>query len=463
MSLRARLVFGSLAVLVVAVGIADLSAWLALDRHLSARTDDALRTAERRIEATPVDREVRLGPNALSSLVPTGLAAVLLDDEGRVLLATAPAGGAFPGSDPARQIDPSTIPPGRIVDAPGGAHGDQRCLRVPVPVTATVAAGGENTDETRAVSSVLLIADTSANAEATAALLRTELVVSALIVAVWAVAAWTAVGIGLRPLRSMAAAARRMANGSSDTLPYADSGNETGALAAALNEAFAVRAEAVEATRSFLADASHELKTPIAAIAAWAELYRVGGLLGDDAVAESMNAIEADAARMHVLVEQMLELARLEGSGLASTEPVDVAAVVASVVAAVGSSDRVEVDAASDAAIQGDPVQLRSIAQNLVENAVVHAGPMARILVTVTADVREVHVEVRDDGPGLSPEELARAFDRFWRADRSRSVRGGTGLGLPIVAEAVRRHGGTITLETLTPHGFRAHVALPRA
>lgn len=471
LSLRARLVAGSTAVLVVAVGTADLTAYLALRDHLSERTTESLHTAARRIELAPTERPISLGPNLIQSLVPAGLFVALLDEGGDVLLASAPAGS---GSAPDELADSplDRYPAGDLVRQ-DTSDGSFLLLRVEVPAGATVTAGP---DETTPVEHVLLGADLGPTQEATAALVRTELLVGLVILVVWAATAWAVVGLGLRPLHAMARAAHRIAVRGDGRLPDAPPGSETGTLAAALNEAFAVRSRAEARARGFLADASHELRTPLAAIRAWTELYRVGGLASAEAVADAMSSMEADAQRMSGVVEQMLELARLEAAGGPGWAPVELVGLTRGVVEGLRplSGDRVGFQADPEQTwVRGDADQLRSLVLNLVGNALTHAGETARIEVGVgrsgdgrSGDGRSGEravVTVTDDGPGLSPAEIERAFDRFWRADRSHSRPGGSGLGLAIVQETARQHGGSVALGAVRPTGLVATVELPLA
>jgi signal transduction histidine kinase len=166
---------------------------------------------------------------------------------------------------------------------------------------------------------------------------------------------------------------------------------------------------------------------------------------------------------MSDVVEQMLELARLESAGPGEPEPVDLAALARSVCASMRplAGDRVSVDAPDRAWVDGDAGQLSSLVSNLVANAVVHAGGEARIRVRVTRTGPSVLLEVADDGIGMTPEEMRRACDRFWRADRSRSRPSGSGLGLAIAAEAARRHGGRLDLSAGEPSGLVVRVTLP--
>lgn len=458
-SLRARLVTGSTVVLVAAVLTADVTAYLALRGHLRGRATDALETAAGRIEAAPAGRRVSLGPNMIQSLVPTGLFIVLLDEDGEALLTSADAGAdGAPADDATAHLD--SYPLGKIVedDVAGGAH---LLLRVDVPAGSVVTAGD---DPSARVTQVLLGADLGPAAETTAALVRTELVVGLLILAAWGAAAWTVIGLGLRPLKTMAVAAQRVAAHRSGRLPAGDPKSETGALAAALNQAFDVRARAEEQARGFLADASHELRTPLASIRAWTELYRVGGIADEHGVREAMASMESDARRMSGVVEQMLELARLESVAPSVGRTVDLAALVRTVADDLRpwAADRLHLDLPPTAVeIAGDRDELRALVENLVRNALLHAGETAQVRVEVGRDAGHAVVVVSDDGPGLTAEEMEHAFDRFWRADSARARPGGSGLGLPIALEVARRHGGRVTLSPRSPTGLVATAAFP--
>ncbi|WP_088283450.1 ATP-binding protein [Kineosporia sp. A_224] len=303
--------------------------------------------------------------------------------------------------------------------------------------------------------------------------------VSALVLAMLVGAGAVVVRLGLRPLSDVEEAAGRIAAGDLTVrAPHAADRTEVGSLARTFNtmvarieEAFAARGASEQRLRQFLADASHELRTPLTSIRAYSELFRSGVLTADEPSSAALARIEAEAARMGGLVEDLLLLARLDQQPALRAEDVDLAEVaddVGAAVAATAPGHRVSVGASAQAWVRGDPEALRRALVNLVRNAVVHtpAGTAVRVEVTAarpgTAD--DVLVVVEDDGPGMPADVAAHAFDRFYRPDAGRSrATAGTGLGLAIVESIVTTHGGRVGLDTAPGRGARFTVRLPAA
>jgi two-component system OmpR family sensor kinase len=291
------------------------------------------------------------------------------------------------------------------------------------------------------------------------------------------------VGLGLRPLARMEETADAIVGGDAldRRIPGETERTEVGRLARSLNTmlgrlqvAFGER-DATEAElrrseqrlRQFVADASHELRTPLAAISAYAELYDRAGPEHEADRPRMLAGIRNETARMGRLVEDLLLLARLDEGQPLERRPVDLLEVAAEAVAAaaaVGPQWPVRLDARGSVEVLGDPVRLRQVLDNLLGNVRAHTPVLTTVTVRVAeADGRGV-LEVADDGPGLAPEDAARVFERFYRADESRSRRsGGTGLGLAIVAAIVDAHGGDVALRTTPGHGARFTIELPLA
>lgn len=292
------------------------------------------------------------------------------------------------------------------------------------------------------------------------------------ILAVLGLVTWWVIGLGVRPIRQMTQAASTIAAGDlSGRVPEATSGTEAGALSAALNGmlgqievAFDERVASEARLRQFVADASHELRTPVTTIRGYAELYRTGALGDEDELSEAMRRTEQEAVRMGSLVDDLLHLARLDQGRPLAAEPVDLAALAADAARdalAVAPDRSITVDAPRAVIVSGDEPRLRQVIANLVGNALVHA-PGAPVRLRVTHDGGTGILEVRDEGPGMEPADAARAFERFYRADASRSRhRGGSGLGLAIVEATVRGHHGTAAIETEPGQGTTVRVTLP--
>jgi two-component system OmpR family sensor kinase len=233
--------------------------------------------------------------------------------------------------------------------------------------------------------------------------------------------------------------------------------------------AFAERTESENRLRRFVADAAHELRTPLTSIRGYSELFRRGAAERPDDLAKSMQRIEAEAARMGVLVDDLLLLARLDQGRPLETAVVDLGRLSGEVVAdaQVTHPDRTISFEAPDGrvSIVGDEGRLRQAVQNLVTNAATHTPPVTVVKVSVTRTATEAVVEVVDDGPGIPSEELPRLFERFYRIDhsRARSQGGGTGLGLSIVAAVAEAHGGSAEVESSFGSGACFRLRFPLA
>jgi len=286
------------------------------------------------------------------------------------------------------------------------------------------------------------------------------------------IGAWFVVGIGLRPLERMGRTAGAIAGGDmSHRVSPATEKTEIGRLGLSLNamlsrleEAFAERQASEDRLRRFLADASHELRTPLASIRGYAELLRIGAAGDLDDQHRAMARIEDEAARMGVLVEDLLTLARLDEIRAPLHEDVDMASLAGDAVddARVTAPDRtIDVHTDGPAPVVGDPLLLRQVLANLMRNALVHTPPGTAIEVSVKRDGEEQVLEVRDHGPGL-PTADGDPFERFWRAEGGRERgRGGAGLGLAIVAGIVDAHGGRVAAADAPGGGASLTVRLP--
>jgi two-component system OmpR family sensor kinase len=308
-------------------------------------------------------------------------------------------------------------------------------------------------------------------------LLVEGLVIGGVLLALAAAASLT-VRLGLRPLDRIAETAGAIAGGDlSHRVEIAEPRTEVGRLGLALNAmlgrleaAFAERHRSEERLRRFLADASHELRTPLASIRGYAELFRIGAARDAPDVEKAMRRIEDESARMGVLVEDLLALARLDEVREPVREPVDMAALARDAVAdacAVAPEREIEViheDGDGPIVVEGDPAQLRQVLANLMRNATVHTPLGTPIEVSLARDASTVRLAVRDHGPGLPGDDHAELFERFWRAEPGRGRgRSGAGLGLSIVAAIVGAHGGSVSAANAPGGGARFTVTLPLA
>lgn len=310
------------------------------------------------------------------------------------------------------------------------------------------------------------------------------LVVEGLVIAgvllLLAAVSWLLVGVGLRPLGRIGQTADAIAAGDlSRRVEVSAPKTEVGRLGLAFNamlerleEAFRQREASEGRLRRFLADVSHELRTPLASIRGYSELFRIGAAREPEDADRAMTRIEEEAARMGVLVEDLLTLARLDEVRDRPAEAVDVAQLAEDAAAdarAVDPARSISVSGGEEAIVLGDANQLRQVLANLLGNALVHTPSGTPIDIEVRPNGNVVELEVRDRGPGLPSDQPDELFERFWRVRNEREAapangsRGGAGLGLAIVAGIVRAHGGDVHARNADGGGASFVVSLPLA
>jgi two-component system OmpR family sensor kinase len=349
-------------------------------------------------------------------------------------------------------------------------------------------------------------------------LIKLDVLVSVVILLVLVVVGIAVVQANLRPLVDIELTAGQIARGHLDhRVPERDPRTEIGSLGKSLNTmlsqietAFNAQQESEQAAheseermRRFIADASHELRTPLTTIRGFAEYYRQrGGLrkeqhpssrtdggssltanghspkgLPPEDLDRIMSRLEAEASRMGLLVEDLLQLARLDQQRPLDLAPVDLLTLAADAVQdarLVAPGRPIDLIVAPGAAfiVDGDEPRLRQVIGNLVNNALTHTPPGTPVRVKIGSGtlgpvpgggaVPAAVLDVEDDGPGMSAEQARRVFERFYRADQARNrASGGTGLGLAIVAGLVAAHGGTVALRTAPGEGADFQVKLP--
>jgi two-component system OmpR family sensor kinase len=233
-----------------------------------------------------------------------------------------------------------------------------------------------------------------------------------------------------------------------------------------VQDAFAARDASDQRLRRFVADASHELRTPLTSIRGFAELHRQGAVTDPADVARLLRRIEDEATRMGLLVDDLLALARLDEQRPLQVEDVDLAVLAADAVhdaQAVQPTRPMALVVDGPLRVCGDEARLRQVFANLLTNALHHTPTEARVTVRLHAGSGTAVVEVADEGPGMAAVDAERVFERFYRVDASRTrARGGSGLGLSIVASLVEAHGGTVGLDTAPGRGATFRVVLPR-
>jgi signal transduction histidine kinase len=312
-------------------------------------------------------------------------------------------------------------------------------------------------------------------------LFLTEFSVTAAALVLALLGGWWLVRLGLRPLEDVERTAESIAAGNLDQrVPGADQQTEVGRLARALNVmleriqvAFSARLasearlkESQDHLRQFVADASHELRTPIAAVSAYAELFERGAAEKPEDLARVLSGIRTETARMDRLVNDLLTLARLDEGVPMEEAPVEVVALASEAVhtaTAVGPDWPVQFWAARPVEVMGDKDRLRQVVDNLLANVRAHTPPGTATTVRVDEVGDETEIVVHDNGPGMPVDEARRVFERFYRVDPARSrTAGGSGLGLSIVAAIVAAHGGTVFAASSPGQGMTVTVRLPK-
>jgi signal transduction histidine kinase len=266
------------------------------------------------------------------------------------------------------------------------------------------------------------------------------------------------------PLREMAAAAKAMARGEHGQTVRVRGNDEVARLAEAFNAMSTELAETDRMRRDLVANASHELRTPISALGASLENV-VDGV--EPADPRTLAAMRAQVDRLGSLVEQLLDLSRLEaeGAGLERTEFPAERMLARARNEALHSGNGVEIEletAPSDLRLIADEALLQRVINNLLDNAIRFSPPGGMVRAGATEVRGGVRLDIVDHGPGIPPAERTRVFERFYRVDDSRS-NGGAGLGLAIAQWVVVMHGGSIRAEDEPPTGCRMIVELPGA
>jgi signal transduction histidine kinase len=429
-SLRVRVTaVASLAVLVVltvaSVGLvtAQRAALVdALDETLDQRADEI--TARLRAGQAPAARD--LGAEDVVVQV--------VQDEGTVVAASPGLGGDLP-----RDTDSSPA----TVRLPGS---DQTARLV------TADAGG---------TTVLVAGSLEDVRESTTALAGSLLLAVPLSTAALAGIVWWAVGRALRPVEAIRARVEQITGAESDQrVPEPTAPDEIARLARTMNAMLGRLQRSAERQRRFVADASHELRSPLARIRAELEVDAAHPETADPVTTRA--SLLTETGRLQRLLDDLLLLARGDAGALdpSCAGPVDLDDVVTRLVTEHrGRQPRIDARGVRPVQVRGDGTQLGRAVANLLDNAVRHAR--SAITVTLTEDDGRAVLTVADDGPGIPAHERERAFERFTRLDDARSADGGAGLGLAIARDIAERHRGGLVLDTAAPDGARFVFTLP--
>ena len=472
-SLRNRLILATLALATIAITASDLAATNSLRSFLISQADNQLnevvQTSLLRLDRAGIEPEVEsedknsFRPLRPLSGVPTTTAVTLLDLSGNVV---GQVGGQFANSIDIKEFHKLT--PAEVLKNKGkpftipGVDGqpDIRAVARILPSgvgTVVISVALDSVDRTmRGLDGIFLL-------------------ISLIVIIAIGFVAGSLIKLSLKPLNRIEETAAAIADGDlSARLPEVNPNTEVGRLTGSLNtmlsrieESFAVRTESENKLRRFVADASHELRTPLTAIRGFAELHRQGAVTGEDKTKELISRIEKESIRMSSLVEDLLLLARLDQSRELTIDPVDINHLVNEAIAsakAAGPSHEITLKSSSDEVfVLGDSMRIHQAVSNLLANARTHTPAGTKIEVGILQSESEVQISVSDNGPGLSPEDQTRIFERFFRADPSRArVSGeGSGLGLAIVDAVMKAHGGSVEVLSELNQGAKFTLHFP--
>jgi len=518
-SLRTKLITALLVLVAAAVAAMSISSALVLRSYLTSQDDGQLQSVFDYFDNNPFtfvpgQANVVHGTNILVGVQQPGVP---------LSLAGTPSGLPYAGNGQPQSLPevPTNVlwtdtHSGKLVTvaAQSGSH-TWRVITGPITYQVTTSTGA-----TEQVTGTLIVGLDLGNINATIGrLAAADLVIGGIIVLVLALAIVAVVRANLRTLVEIEETAGEIADGHLDRrVPERDPRTEIGRLGRSLNvmlsqietafhaqeESEASARHAEERMRRFIADASHELRTPLTAIRGFAEYYRQrGGLvqrwdkheadgesgtrdalvttatgLTPDDVDRLMGRVEKEAARMGLLVEDLLLLARLDHRRPLARQPVDLLSLAGDAVhdaRVLAPSRTIELSVAPGAAflVIGDEQRLRQVIGNLMSNALTHTPDGTPIEVSISSGVLDpragdptpaVVLDVTDHGPGMSPDQAQRVFERFYRTDRARTrATGGSGLGLAIVNALVVAQGGVASVRTSEGKGATFRITLPLA
>jgi len=469
LSLRVRLVLGVFVLAAIGLVTADVTTYGSLRSFLVHRVDSTLEAGHPQVEQNAFPRPGgQFGPSGRQGPPAQGIDWYQVRTTGgRVLQGGFLVGGGSPPKLPAKLSLPAaaTEPNGEratyfTVSARSGSSLRYR-------VRASIDPGSPGV--------VLVVAESLKDVDGTLhRLFLIELLATSGVLAALAALGFWVVHLGLRPLREIEATAGAIAAGDlSRRVERAEPRTEVGRLGLSLNSmltqietAFRAREASERKLRRFVADASHELRTPLAAVRAYAELFDRGAATRPDDLARSMSGIDRESQRMSLLVEDLLLLARLDEGRPLEKHRVELQQVVSDAVdtAQVVDPERPIKLELEPATVSGDRDRLRQIVDNLLANVRAHTPPASPVRVSLHRTDGHAVIAISDTGPGLTEEQLAHVFERFYRADASRTrASGGVGLGLSIVAAVAHAHGGDVSAESTPGEGATFRIELPLA
>ncbi|MGH2869694.1 MAG: sensor histidine kinase [Solirubrobacteraceae bacterium] len=444
-TLRARLAAATAATILAAVAVFAVVTVVVVGDELRGSLDTALRQRAEDVAQLAVSAPAVLSePGALESTASgRQLAVEVIDARGRILARSLALGARLLPQD---RLARAALRQGRT--GLEEIHLGGRLFRVyaaPIADVSGAASGG----------AVLVGADTTDIAHTLSNLGEVVALSGVGVVLLAALVAALLTRRGLGPLRRLAAAAAEIERTAdpAQRLPEPATLDEIGRLTGVLNRMLSSLEAARTSERRFLADASHELRTPVTSLLGNVEYAARHG-----AEPEVLEELRLDASRLARLVDALLALERAAAAAAAAA-PVPLAPLVRSVLAAQDPA-RVRAGPLADATVSGDEAALRRVLANLIENGLGHGPPGGVVTVALAATQTEAILSVSDQGPGPDPSHHERVFERFWRAPEA-SERTGSGLGLSIAAAIVEGHGGRISVTgpeftvrlPLLPHG----------
>lgn len=455
-SVRLRILAGLALLLVTGLAANSAIGTLLLGDYLQNRYVHSLQDDAARLQAVTARGPLTADSDLLSALLSPPYGSIALDAQDRILFSSGAADLA-----PEALVHATATAEGRVVgyDSPGGRD-DLSAIRIASPGLTLQRAGYPAVRPT----AVILVIDNSVDNATSDALFTRQLAIAAAALALLLALAILVLRLGLRPLAKMADSADTIAEGHlTERLPIRGDNSETDQLAEAVNRAFDAQARAEAAVRSLAADTSHELRTPLSTISGWLDLHRQGGLTGP-LLEDALVHIEDEVGRMRLLVEDLSLLARLDAGRPVEQAPLDLTALATGVVddaKVIHPTRGITLAATGPAPVTGDAARLQQVLRNLVGNAVQHTPPETDVHVTVITTPGHVQIEVTDNGPGIPPQDLPRVFERFWRAEASRSrAYGGSGLGLAIVEAIIHAHHGQVSVRSTVGVGTTVTVRL---
>jgi two-component system, OmpR family, sensor kinase len=465
MSLRSRVMAAAALLVILTSLVTAVLGTTLLRSYLLSRSDSQLRNfatvASRLVER----QQLKSADGSRPETLPTQFLVEVVGTGGQVTM----AGGSLGAADGPRLSAAQLTDTGTPFTAPAAqaSGGSWRVLVQPM-------SGGDH----------LIIAYSLADLDSTVTRLEiADALAGAVAVALLAGVGLPLVRASLAPLREIESTAAAIAGGDlSRRIDHPAGNTEVGRLGQALDvmlarieAAYRARADgesralrSQERMRRFIADASHELRTPLTSVRGLAEFgLQQGEGASREELLRLMTLIARESGRMGRLVDDLLLLARFDAGRPLDRRPVDLASIAAEAVQharIVAPGRPVTLEAAEPVIVDADPERLRQIIDNLTGNAIQHTPHGSPVTVIVANESGIGRLTVADRGPGMTPEQAAHVFERFYRTDDARTrTRGGAGLGLAIAASLTAAHGGELTVDTQLGRGTAFHLRLPQA